>query len=246
MKTIIENTPFISETLNKYVYIYRIDYDNDDYYLGYHTTQDLFDSYTGSFAKEVSAKPILRTIYSFYETLKEVGKAERDLVGDLWKTDDTCINQVPGGCIGGWQTLPKEIVDVWRRENIYKFMEDKETWIKNCKKGGDIGSAISHKEKTPEGKSKMTSDVNKRRAGKKKIRKDWDKITPEDKKMFPRIYKRIENDYEFASAMCLPEDLNNLLDEGWYKAAWKTKGKSIHTKESKLKISNAQKQRIKS
>lgn len=232
MKTVFENTPVLSQTLNKYVYIYRIDYDNGDYYLGYHTTKNLFDDYTGSPAKEITAKPIKRTVFSFYETLEEVGKAENKLIGDLWKTDVKCINQVPGGFIGGWQTLPKEIVDQWRRETFDKYRT-----VENQRRRGLKAAEKVHKEKTAEGKSKMTSEHNKTRAGKKKIRKDWDKITPEDKKMFPRIYKRIENDYEFASAMCFEEDLNNLLDAGWYKYVSKTKGKSIHTKESKQKIS---------
>ena len=238
MKTIFENTPVLSKTLNKYVYVYRIDYDNGEYYLGYHTTKNLFDDYSGSPAAEPRSNAIKRTIYSFYETLEEVGKAERVLVGDLWKTDTKCLNQVPGGCIGGWQTLPKEVVDEWRRDNLKK-VKTKEFQTEM----GYRGSLAAHKEKTHKGKSKMTSDANKKRAGKKKIRKDWDKVTDEDRNMFPRIYKRIENDYEFASAMCFEEDLNNLLEAGWHKAVSKTKGKSIHTKESKQKISNTQKKR---
>jgi len=232
---IINDTPYIAES-GRYIYVYTIDYSNSDYYIGYHTTTDLNDDYSGS-GKKSEGVAVKRTIHKFFNSREEAGAYENQLLGKKWLNDDKCLNAMQGGCIGGIQSLPKEIVDGWRRENLYKIMEDKETWIKNCKKGGTISSAKVHKEKTPEGKSKMTATTNKRRAGKKKIRKDWDKVSPKDIKMFPRIYKRIENDYEFASAMCLPEDLNNLLDEGWYKAVSKFKGKSIHTKASKLKIS---------
>jgi len=231
MKTILKDKPYIGES-GRYIYVYTIEYSNSDYYIGYHTTTDLNDDYSGSNKRKSEGTAVKRIVHKFFDTRKDAGKYEKILVGDKWKDDDKCLNAMLGGCIGGIQTLPKEIVDEWRRENLKKVKTKAfQTEM------GHRGAIAAHKEKTPEGKSKMIAEINKKRAGKKKIRKDWDKITEEDRMKFSRLYKRVENDYEFTSAMCLPEDLDDLLSKGWYKAVSKTKGKKIHTLESRQKIS---------
>lgn len=234
MVKLIITKPFKSNIDDSYLYVYRIDYDNGDYYLGYHKTNNLNDDYKGSNFRKSEGSIISRTIISFHKDFTDVANAEKVIVGDLWKSDVRCLNQVPGGIIGGWQNLPKEVVDEWRRETLEKI-KTKEFQTEM----GHRGAKAAHKEKTPEGKSKMTAECNKKRGGKKKIRKDWDKVTNSDKNMFPRLYKRIEGDYEFASAMCLPEMFDDLLESGWYPYVSKTKGKKVHSDESKQKISKS-------
>ncbi len=239
----ILDNPFLGEN-EKYYFIYSVYFENGLFYKGYHTTKNLNDRYVGS-SKNVKKlvdcdiNIIKMEFNKFAKDLTEVGELEKIHIGDDWKNDENCLNEVPGGCIGGWQLLPKEVLDEYRRQSFKKYRErNYEEWLNNCKIWGIKGAIATHSEKTTEGKSLMIAKHNQSRSGKIKIRKEWHLITDEDKKLFPRIHKRIENEFEFGSAMVESNIyFEKLQYENWYRPEWKTKGKKIHTAETKAKIS---------
>jgi hypothetical protein len=90
-------------------YTYKVLFNNDDYYLGQHKTFDLDDGYTGS-GKKLKERndPFEFTILEYYNSQDELNDAERDLVGDLWWTDEKCLNMKEGGT-GGWDAINKNL-----------------------------------------------------------------------------------------------------------------------------------------
>lgn len=113
--------------MTTYFYTYRITLlkgaHTGHYYLGKHITCNLEDGYAGSgkivkryYNKygKVENKTYTKEIIAFYDSDVALNKAEHELISDLWKTDDKCLNLVPGG---GY--LEKTV------ENISKAKKDK-------------------------------------------------------------------------------------------------------------------------
>ena len=78
------------------------------YYYGQHITYNLNDGYCGSgtiiksyYKKYRAIENItyVKEILKFYNDEKELDIAEKILIGDLWKTDDNCLNLKCGGQI---------------------------------------------------------------------------------------------------------------------------------------------------
>ena len=238
--------PFLGEN-DKYYSIYTVFLKNGEYYKGFHTSKKIIDEYIGS--SELLKKRIYIDnieidrieISKFANNYEEIAVLEKEHIGEEWRENPLCLNQVPGGLIGGWQLIPKEILDQYRRKSFENFKNNNpEKWIEKSKLGGINGAKSSHAEKTDDGKSLMTSECNKRRSGKIKVRKEWSLINENDKKIFPRIYKRTEDQYEFGSGMCDEELYETILKfDNWYRPDWKTKGKSIHSEETKNQISES-------
>jgi len=239
--------PFLGEN-NKYYSIYTVFLKSGEYYKGYHTSKKLIDEYIGSselLKKRIHVDDIeidRIEILKFANNHEEIAILEKEHIGDEWKDEyPLCLNQMPGGLIGGWQVIPKEILDKMRRKTFQSFRKNNPERAKNASLlGGQLGSAVAHSKKTEDGKSLMTAEHNKKQKGKIKVRKDWNLINDNDKKIFPRLSKRVEGEYEFGSGMCDKELYETILKfDGWYRPEWKTKGKSIHTEESKNKISES-------
>jgi len=93
----------------KYYYTYRVLFNNGDYYLGQHTTDNLDDGYTGS-GKKLNERidPFTFDILEYYNSEKELNIAEAELIGDLWWTDEKCLNMKEGG-VGGWTAVNKTL-----------------------------------------------------------------------------------------------------------------------------------------
>lgn len=95
----------------KYYYTYRVNCTavgwEDYYYLGQHTTNNLDDGYKGSGTKlweyyKQYPEDYIFTILEFYSNKAELNKAEQKLIGDLYKTDEYCLN-MNGGGHGSWK-----------------------------------------------------------------------------------------------------------------------------------------------
>lgn len=89
-----------------YYYTYKITLTKgklkDHYYYGMHTTKNLNDGYKGSGSilrdyYKKHPKDYIKEIVSFYNDFESLRIAEQLLIGDLYKTDDMCINLVAGG-----------------------------------------------------------------------------------------------------------------------------------------------------
>lgn len=96
------NTPFLGDD-NKYYYLYKIEFPNGNYYLGKHKTVNLKDGYAGSgclLPREYNRNNINETkkiIISFHENDKILNEEEEILIGDLYKSDEKCLNYMKGG-----------------------------------------------------------------------------------------------------------------------------------------------------
>ena len=101
-------------------YTYKVLYNNDDYYLGQHKTSNLDDGYTGS-GKKLKERndPFVLTILEYYNSQDELNVAERDLIGDLWWTDEKCLNMKEGGN-GGWDAVNKTLDRSYMYTEEYK------------------------------------------------------------------------------------------------------------------------------
>lgn len=86
-------------------YVYRIDFPSTgEYYIGKHSTDNLQDGYLGSGAnlqeRYDNRLPYEFSIINKYTSEDEAYEAEKILIGDLWDTDDKCLNKIPGGKTG--------------------------------------------------------------------------------------------------------------------------------------------------
>lgn len=90
----------------KYYYTYKVQCTavgwEDYYYLGKHETTNLNDGYKGSGTKlheyyKQYPNDYTLTILAFYKDKNELNIAEQKLIGDLWKTDEYCLNLTGGG-----------------------------------------------------------------------------------------------------------------------------------------------------
>ena len=95
---------------HKYYYTYKVQCTavgyEDYYYFGKHVTSNLDDGYKGSGKKlqeyyKQYPDDYTFTILSFYSNKTELNIAEQKLIGDLWKTDEYCLNCTAGGN-GSW------------------------------------------------------------------------------------------------------------------------------------------------
>lgn len=82
--------------------IYKIsDPDTGEYYIGKHSCEKIDDGYVGSgnWSKKITKekRTIVKEIISFHENSETAYEAEKRLIGDLWKTDRFCRNEIPGG-----------------------------------------------------------------------------------------------------------------------------------------------------
>lgn len=105
--------------MKTYHYTYTIiDEDTVQYYHGKHSTNDLNDGYmgSGSWIKSIQDKEnIVKLINEFYESSDAAYKAEAELIGDLWKTDELCMNRMKGGKVSFFheETYSKHCMEVW-------------------------------------------------------------------------------------------------------------------------------------
>jgi hypothetical protein len=89
-------------------FVYRITFpDTGEYYYGKHSSsQEGDDGYRGSGhlleQRKQTGIPYIFEIVSWYSSSEEALEAEKNIIGDLWQTDDRCLNLVPGGK-GGWE-----------------------------------------------------------------------------------------------------------------------------------------------
>jgi hypothetical protein len=89
-------------------FVYKITFpETGEYYFGKHTTsKNGDDGYRGSGhlleERKASGQQFIFEILSYHNSSKEAFEAEKAIIGDLWKTDDLCLNLVPGGK-GGWE-----------------------------------------------------------------------------------------------------------------------------------------------
>ena len=92
-----------------YFYLYKITCiipDKPYYYYGIHKTNNLEDGYFGSGIKLLACikglgkQNFKKEIIAFYSNYDELLKAEKEIVGDLFKTDPWCLNLMEGGQSG--------------------------------------------------------------------------------------------------------------------------------------------------
>lgn len=100
-----ECEPFIGEN-GKYYLIYKISFPCGKYYIGEHMTKNIFDGYCGSGAllpyyfKKYKIEDVRKTILSCHKSKKDMENEEKKVIGTLYKTDEKCINLIPGGSLG--------------------------------------------------------------------------------------------------------------------------------------------------
>ena len=88
---------------DRYYYLYKIEFPNGKYYLGKHTTKNINDGYGGSgvlLPREYSRNDINLTnkiILKFFQNSDELDEEELKLIGDLYLTDENCLNYRKGG-----------------------------------------------------------------------------------------------------------------------------------------------------
>lgn len=105
----------------KYYYIYKIVLLKGSlagkYYYGQHSTNSLQDNYAGSGSilkdyykkyRRIEGVTYTKEILKFYNSPEELNRAEKILVGDLWKVDPNCLNQCAGGGNSVYQIITSE------------------------------------------------------------------------------------------------------------------------------------------
>lgn len=96
-----------------YHYVYKVLFESGEYYIGKHSTADLDDGYKGSgrSLKELYNQylPYSFVILKKFQSSAEAYEYEQSIVGDLWETDNRCLNRCPGGIRGFFDItgLPK-------------------------------------------------------------------------------------------------------------------------------------------
>lgn len=96
--------------MKRFYYTYKITLLKGDlagcYYFGKHSTDDLNDGYAGSgkiiknyYTKygKIEHQTYIKEIISFYSDDEQLNIGEIELVGNLYKDDENCLNLVPGG-----------------------------------------------------------------------------------------------------------------------------------------------------
>ena len=84
-------------------YVYKTTFvQTGEYYIGKHSTKKENDSYVGSglsLTKEKLEEPFIHEIIVYCESSDAAYKKEKEIIGDLYKTDTKCLNR----CGGGWR-----------------------------------------------------------------------------------------------------------------------------------------------
>jgi len=118
----------VPKNQKEYYYIYKIEstFKNKNgekyYYIGQHTTKKFPDAYWGSGKKlndcykkyPMEKGNWKKIILEFADSFEEVLRLEKDFIGDLFNTDDNCLNLKEGG-IGGRNS--REIQDKINEQN---------------------------------------------------------------------------------------------------------------------------------
>jgi hypothetical protein len=91
---------------NRFHYTYKITFPNSgEFYYGKHSTVDIDDgSGQALFEKFQTNAPFKFDILELYDTEDLAFEAEKNLISDKWKTDEHCLNRVPGGK-GSWSHI---------------------------------------------------------------------------------------------------------------------------------------------
>lgn len=130
---------------HKYYYTYKVQCTavgyEDYYYLGKHVTSNLNDGYKGSGTKlweyyKKYPNDYTFTILEFYSNKTELNIAEQKLIGDLWKTDEYCLNCISGGS-GSWHGIMTEETKqkISQGNKGKKFSEESKRKMSESKKG---------------------------------------------------------------------------------------------------------------
>ena len=84
-------------------YIYKTTFtETGEYYIGKHSTSKLNDNYVGSglaLTKEKLSEPFTHEILEYCETSDLAYEREKVIIGNLYLTDELCLNR----CGGGWR-----------------------------------------------------------------------------------------------------------------------------------------------
>lgn len=155
----------ISNTDRMYYYTYKVQCTavgwEDYYYLGQHTTSNLDDGYKGSGTKlweyyKQYPNDYTFTILAFYKSKNELNIAEQKLIGDLWKTDEYCLNMTVGG-VGSWPSCKgKHLSD----EHRQKISESNKKKLNTLEVKQKMSKSQKGKHKTDEHRQKI-SESNK-------------------------------------------------------------------------------------
>lgn len=117
--------------MNKFYYTYKITLLKGSlaghYYYGQHRTDNLNDGYAGSGRKiknyykkygKIEHQTYIKEIISFYNNENELNQAEKDLIGDKYKTDELCLNLIPGGTGKGRNKGYKHSIETRQKMSI--------------------------------------------------------------------------------------------------------------------------------
>jgi len=104
------------------------------YYYGQHKTSNLNDGYAGSgtmllnyYKKygKIEHQTYIKEIISFYDSLDELNTAEAELVGDLYETDNLCLNLRAGGMqVGVNEETRRKIGEAVKKNRKYKPLSE--------------------------------------------------------------------------------------------------------------------------
>lgn len=115
----------------KFRYIYKITNESTgEYYYGKHKTSDINDGYMSSskvlkkYYELSGYSNITKSYECFVNTDKELNIAESKYIGNLWETDNHCLNLMPGGN-GGFDYINKTYTSDQRSINKKKEYENK-------------------------------------------------------------------------------------------------------------------------
>ena len=144
----------------KYHYIYKITLLCGSlaghYYIGKHSTTNLYDGYTGSgkivldYFKKYSAKECItftKEILEYNTSDKKNSEREKYYIGDLYDTDPLCLNMKAGGIGGGGR---------WTEEQKEKFIESNKGHVCTDETKAKISLANTGMKRTEEAKMKMS------------------------------------------------------------------------------------------
>lgn len=263
---IIEEEPIYGLD-NKFFYVYKILFENGEYYIGKHRTKNLNDGYCGSgiLIQQKIANGEIKTakkiILEFHKNDKELSIAEERIIGQKYITDSLCLNKVKGG-EGGWDEYvirksahlrkgmkrSQESIEKQRLSCTGKrhTMETKEKMSLLKKEYFKTSNGEKHKEKIRENRRKIGCSEETKKILSKKAKERWDKIRDtywteerkrENRKHMLKIRKLANNEES-------KNKLSKSLKEYYKTHKHPNAGKEL-SEETKLKISKANKGKIK-
>lgn len=159
---------------NIYHIVYKTTiHETGEYYIGKHTTKNLFDGYIGSGKSLINrinnGMTFSYEIIVYADNESIAYEIEKKLVGDKWIQDDLCLNRCAGGRRGYTNNRKNKKMSAEWKKNISKANSKPKTGkaleasIKNAKKG-----AMSRKgmKDTTQVKEKRAQSVSKSLKGK--------------------------------------------------------------------------------